>query len=86
MIQFDDLVLYDVDETAERLDMRRPRVEQLLRADLLRGVVHGGRWLVAADEIDAFRARWNPPVRPSRAGTSRRFRPPALPAESPTEG
>lgn len=86
MIQFDDLILYDVRETAERLELSKPKVEALLRADELHGVVHGGRWLVAAEEVEAFRARWTPPERASRAGVTRRFRPPGRPADLSAEG
>lgn len=86
MIQFDDLVLHDLNEVARQLGMTRQRVDRLVRTDELAGVIHGGRWMVAQEEIDSFRSRWTPPVRPSQVGVRRRFRPPPRPAETPEEG
>lgn len=81
MIQFDDLVLHDLDEVAVKLDMSRSRVEGLVRADELAGVIHGGRWMVAAEEVARFRKTWRPPARVSRVGSTRRFRPPSRPGD-----
>lgn len=81
MIAFDDLILYDLAEVAGLLKMNRHRVEQLVRADDLAGVQHGGRWMVAAEEVVRFKRSWSPPERMSRAGTRRRFQPPPRPAD-----
>lgn len=83
MIQFGDLILYDLNEVARRLDMPRARVEGHVRRETLAAVVHGGRWLVAAEEIARFQAH---PLRPTFRGRPRRFRPPARPADLPSEG
>lgn len=83
IIQFDDdFVLYSLDEVSRRTGVARYRLEELVRTDELAGVIHAGRWMVEQAEIDRFLREWTPPVRPSLAGVTRRFRPPEdLPAE-----
>lgn len=84
MIVFDDtFTLLDIDEVAERLDLSRYRVQALIRTEQLAAVHHGGRWMVAAEEVEDFRRRWEPPVRPSRIGVTRRFVPPSRPGDLP---
>lgn len=77
----DDLVLWTLDEVSAALNLPRVRVEALVRNDQLAGVMHGGRWMVAPEEVERFRADWVPPVRATTAGKKRRFVPPPRPAE-----
>lgn len=86
MITIDDLTLLDLDEVAHRLDMVRSRVESLVRNDELAGVLHGGRWMVAAEEVERFSATWTPPTRRSRVGVTRRFVPPPRPGDLHADG
>lgn len=86
MITIDDLTLLDLDEVAHHLGLARSRVEGLVRNDELAGVLHGGRWMVAREELDRFSATWTPPVRRSRVGVTRRFVPPPRPGDLHAEG
>lgn len=86
MIQFgDDFILYDLTECSTMVGLPRYRLEELLRDGvLLAGVVHGGRWMVDSTEVERFTREYAPPARASRAGVTRRFRPPDLPADPST--
>lgn len=77
-----DLALYDLNQVSQMLDIPRYRLEELIRSDQLAGVVHGGRWLVAEEEVASFRERWSPPVRVGTPGRKRRWHPPPRPGDS----
>lgn len=86
MIQIDDLTLYDLNEVSATLGLSRGQVTARVTDDELVAVHHGGRLMVAAEEVERFRAAYAAPVRVSRAGVKRRFRPPARPADLPDAG
>lgn len=86
MIQIDDLILHDLNEVAALLGMSRTQVQARVTADELAAVHHGGRLMVAAEEVERFNASYTPPARVPRVGVTRRFRPPARPADLPDAG
>lgn len=78
--------LLELDETVKKLRRSRHRLSRWQVIDLLRsgelvGVRHGGRWMVAPEEVADFVKRWSPPERVSGIGVSRRFIPPPPPAD-----
>lgn len=77
----EDLVLYDLTQVSQMLDLPRYRVEELIRSGQMAGVVHGGRWLVAAEEIASFPERWSPPARTTSSARKRRWHPPPRPGD-----
>lgn len=81
MIQIDDLTLYDLNEVSATLGLSRGQLQARVAEDELVVVHHGGRLLVAAEEVERFRDAYVPPARVSRAGVKRRFQPPARPAD-----
>lgn len=81
-VVIEDLHLYTVDQVSEILDIPRYRVEELLRSGQMAGVVHGGRWLVAQEEVEDFPSRWTPPIRETSRAHKRRWHPPARPGDS----
>lgn len=86
MITIEDLTLHDLNEVATLLGLSRGQVQARVTADELAAVHHGGRLMVAAEEIERFRLAYTPPVRVPRVGVTRRFRPPARPADLPEVG
>lgn len=76
MITFDDLVLVEVSDAAERLNMTVPRVKDLIRHELLAAVMHGGRYLVAEEEINNYLDRLACAERSHRQRPGRPFMPP----------
>lgn len=86
MIQIDDLTLYDLNEVSATLGLSRFQVQARVADNVLAAVHHGGRLMVAAEEVERFRESYVPPVRGRRVGVTRRFRPPARPADLPDVG
>ncbi|GAA3087423.1 hypothetical protein GCM10010464_59060 [Pseudonocardia yunnanensis] len=54
-IEFDDLVLVDVATAAEELGGEPARLKELIRSGKVAAVMHGGRWLIAEEEIERVR-------------------------------
>lgn len=80
MIVFDeDFTLLDLGEVARALGISRFRVEDYVRVGTLAAVHHGGKWMVAADELERFRRAWDPQPPVPRTMVPRRFRPPSRP-------
>lgn len=90
MITFDELgdgfTLHTLTEVAALLGVSRYRVEDFVRAGTLAAVHHGGRWMVATEEVERFTQTWTPRPRGPRSRASRRFRPPSRPADLPDAG
>lgn len=76
MITIEDLTLCEVGEAAERLHMSVPKVKELIRHELLAAVMHGGRYLVAEDEINNYVERQACAERSWRQTPGRPFLPP----------
>jgi hypothetical protein len=55
-IEFDDLVLMDVATAAEVLGSEPARIKELIRVGKVAAVMHGGRWLIAEEEIERVRS------------------------------
>lgn len=73
----DDLLLFDLTVTASRLDLKRSTVDRLVAQQQLAAVMHGGRWMVADEEIEDFRKRSAAPRQITRkVGRKRVFVPP----------
>lgn len=87
MIVFDDgFTLLTLSEVADRLGITRFKIEQSVRSGALAAVHHGGRWMVAEEEVERFRGAYRPPTRTRHTGVPRRFVPPARPARAGTQG
>lgn len=77
MIVFDeDFILLDIHEAAAELEVPVPRLQGWIRADRLAAVFHGGRAMIAQDEVERFRRDWSPEPVGSPRMRARRFTPP----------
>lgn len=78
----DDFVLYDLAEVSDITGLSRSRVAISVRAGTLAAVHHGGKWMVAREEVQRFRKafRGSPERRPL-SGVPRRFVPPPRPGD-----
>jgi len=56
-LQLDDMLLLDLNRTAEKLQVSRWRVDDLIRRGKLASVRHAGRHMVAVEEIESYLAR-----------------------------
>lgn len=54
MIKIDDLIVYDVKETAEMLHVNPQTVRRYVKKGLLKGQIVGGKQYVTADTIKEF--------------------------------
>lgn len=75
-ITFDDLVLVDVYTASERLSVSVARVKELIRNERLAAVMHGGRYLVAEEEINNYLDRLRCAERSHRQTPGKPFLPP----------
>lgn len=76
MITFDDLVLIEVQDAADRLGKPEDVVRELVRHEVLAAVMHGGRYMLAEEEVDRYAERLLSDERSGRHPRSRRFLPP----------
>lgn len=76
MITFDDLVLIEVHDAAERLGKPERVVRELIRHELLAAVMHGGRYMVAEEEVNRYAERSTCDERSHRQTPGKPFFPP----------